>query len=63
MKSKLMATFSEKASIEEFINGPETTDVIAPVVTEIPVTEIIEDFGGVTEDPVAEIEQVENDAR
>lgn len=59
MKSKLMATFSEKASIEEFINGPETTDVIAPVVTEIPVTEIIEDFGGVTEDPVAEIEQVE----
>lgn len=59
MKSNLMAQFSEKASIEEFIEGSLPTQVVNPVVTDVPVLEVVEDFGGPIEDPMVEVEQAE----
>lgn len=58
MKSKLMQDYSEKASIEEFIEaGNVPTPAVNAVNTVVPAVDVIEDFGGPTEDPVVEIEQ------
>lgn len=60
MASPLMARFSEQASIEEFIEaGAELSPAVDQVVTELPVVEITEDFGGTIEDPMVDVAQAE----
>lgn len=61
MKSRLMDRFSEQASIEEFIEGTASALPVAvnPVITEVPVVEVIEDFGGEFDDPMVEVDQAE----